>query len=201
MSPAAAVVVIALMSSLTVSSMGFFPFASAFVNIVSPSKGEAVPAGSSLTVSGTSDDTAQTNCNVQIIVNDNRPYQDTIPVGPGDYSKWTFVVNPQYAEIEEGINTITSKALCDAAHEPFLVLDPLTRQYVKHYSINVTGVPSGAGAGSQEPFVFTAPGEDSGAEEEEPLILPAPNEDSGDGGDGSVGDEDEESTSDESLFG
>jgi hypothetical protein len=201
MSPAAAVVVIALMLSLTFSSMGFFPFASAFVNIVSPSKGEAVPAGSTLTVSGTSDDTAQTNCNVQIIVNDNRPYQDTIPVGPGDYSKWTFVVNPQYAEIEEGINTITSKALCDAAHEPFLVLDPLTRQYVKHYSINVTGVPSGAGAGSQEPFVFTAPGEDSGAEEEGPLILPAPNEDSGDGGDGSVGDEDEESTSDESLFG
>ena len=201
MSPVAAVVVIALMSSLTVSSMGFFPFASAFVNIVSPSKGEAVPAGSPLTVSGTSDDTAQTNCNIQIIVNDNRPYQDTIPVGPGDYSKWTFVVNPQYAEIEEGINTITSKALCDAAHETFLVLDPLTRLYVKHYSINVTGVPSGAGAGSQEPFVFTAPGEDSGAEEEEPLILPAPNEDSGDGGDGSVGDEDEESTSDESLFG
>jgi hypothetical protein len=38
------------MLSLTVSSMGFFPFASAFVNIVSPSKGEAVPAGSSLTL-------------------------------------------------------------------------------------------------------------------------------------------------------
>jgi hypothetical protein len=96
MSPAAAVVVIALMSSLTVSSMGFFPFASAFVNIVSPSKGEAVPAGSTLTISGTSDDTAQTNYNVQIIVDDNRPYQDTIPVSPGDYSEWTFVVNPQY---------------------------------------------------------------------------------------------------------
>src|SRR5215210_854192 len=107
MSPAAAVVVIALMSSLTVSSMGFFPFASAFVNIVSPDKGEAVPAGSSLTISGTSDDNAQTNCNIQIIVNDNRPYQDTIPVAPGDYSEWTFVVNPQYAEIEEGINTTT----------------------------------------------------------------------------------------------
>jgi hypothetical protein len=184
MSPAAAVVVIALMSSLTVSSMGFFPFASAFVNIVSPSKGEAVPAGSTLTVSGTSDDTAQTNCNIQIIVNDNRPYQDTIPVSPGDYSEWTFVVNPQYAEIEEGINKITAKALCDTAHEPFLVLDPLTRQYVKHYSINVTGVPSGAGLDSQEPFVFPAPGEDSG-----------------DGVDGTGGeDEDEESTSDESIF-
>ena len=189
MSHAAAIVVIALMLSLTFSSMGFFPFASAFVNIVSPSKGEAVPAGSSLTISGTSDDNAQTNCNIQIIVNDNRPYQDTIPVGPGDYSKWTFVVNPQYAEIEEGINTITSKASCDTPHEPFLVLDPLTRQYVKHYSINVTGVPAGAeggGVDSEEPFVFPAPGEDSGAEE-----------------DGTEGEEDgdDESTSDGSLFG
>ena len=58
-----------------------------------------------------------------------------------DYSDWTFVINPQYAEIEEGINTITSKAMCDTPHEPFLKLDPLNRQYVKHYSINVTGVP------------------------------------------------------------
>ena len=180
----ATVVVIALMLSLTISSMGFLPFASAFVNVVSPSKGEAVPAGSTLIVSGTSDDTAQTNCNIQIIVNDKRPYQDTIPVGPGDYSKWTFVVNPQYAEIEEGINTITSKASCDTPHEPFLVLDPLTRQYVKHYSINVTGVPAGAGVDSQEPFAFSAPGEDS--------------EDVVDGTGGE--DEDEESTSDESIF-
>jgi hypothetical protein len=38
MSPAAAVVVIALMLSLTISTMGFFPYASAFVNIVSPSR-------------------------------------------------------------------------------------------------------------------------------------------------------------------
>jgi hypothetical protein len=92
---------------------------------------EAVPAGSSLTVSGTSDNNAQTNCNIQIIVNDHRPYQDTIPVAPGDYSEWTFVISSQYAEIEEGINTITSKAICDAPHEPFVKLDPLTRQYVK----------------------------------------------------------------------
>src|SRR5918992_628883 len=177
-------VLIGIALIITMIGVGFLQYASAFVNIVSPSKGEAVPAGSTLTVSGTSDDTPQTNCNIQIIVNDNRPYQDTIPVGPGDYSKWTFVVNPQYAEIEEGINTITSKALCDTPHEPFLVLDPLTRQYIKHYSINVTGIPSGAGVDSQEPFAFSAPGEDSG-----------------DGVDGTGGeDEDEESTSDESIF-
>ena len=74
--------------------------------------------------------------------------------------------------------------MCDTPHEPFLVLDPLTRQYIKHYSINVTGIPSGAGVDSQEPFAFSAPGEDSG-----------------DGVDGTGGeDEDEESTSDESIF-
>jgi hypothetical protein len=175
---------IAVLLSLTIMGVIFFQYASAFVNIVSPERGEAVPAGSSLTVSGTSDDNPQFNCKIQIIVNDHRPYQDTIPVAPGDYSKWTFVINPQYAEIEEGINTITSKASCDAPYETFLKLDPLTRQYVKSYGINVTGVPSGLGAGS-EPFVFTAPGEDSG--------------DVADGTEGEQA-EDEESNSDESLF-
>lgn len=182
-----AIVIIVLVLSLTVST-GFIPFASAFVNIVSPSKGEPVPAGSSLELSGTSDDNAQFNCKIQVIVNDKRPYQETTPVGPGDYSKWVFIVTPQYAEIEEGINKITSKATCDAAYEPFLVLDPLTKQYVKHYSINVTGVPPGSGLDSEEPFVFPAPGEDSG---------------DGGGGDDTEGDAvgDGESTSDDSLFG
>ena len=175
---------IAVLLSLTIIGATFFQYASAFVNIVSPERGEAVPAGSSLTVSGTSDDNPQFNCKIQIIVNDHRPYQDTIPVAPGDYSKWTFVINPQYAEIEEGINTITSKASCDAPYETFLKLDPLTRQYVKSYGINVTGVSSGLGAGS-EPFVFTEPGEDSG--------------DVADGTEGEQA-EDEESNSDESLF-
>ena len=102
-----AIVTIFLMSFIIVIP---FEYAYAFVNIMSPSKGEAVSAGSPLTVTGTSDDSVQTNCKIQILVNDHRPYQDTIPVAPGDYSDWTFVVKPQYAEIEEGINTITSKA-------------------------------------------------------------------------------------------
>jgi len=156
-----ALVIIALVFSIATST-GILQLASAFVNIVSPSKGETVPAGSSLTVSGTSDDNAQFNCKIMVIVNDKRPYQETLPVGPGDYSKWTLVVNPKYAEIEEGINTITSKASCDAPYESFLKLDPITKEYVKHYSINVTGVPAGAGVGSQEPLVVPAPGENSG---------------------------------------
>ena len=183
---------IGVLLSLTIMGGTFFQYASAFVNIVSPERGETVPAGSSLTVSGTSDDNPQFNCKIQIIVNDHRPYQDTIPVAPGDYSKWTFVINPQYAEIEEGINTITSKATCDAPYETFLKLDPLTRQYVKSYGINVTGVPSGlqgGGVNSEEPFVFPAPGE-------EPT-------DGGDqaGAEGGDGGEDEDGGDEESLFG
>ena len=185
-----AIVIIALVLSLTATT-GLFPFASAFVNIVSPSKGEPVPAGSSLEISGTSDDNAQTNCKIQVIVNNKRPYQETTPVGPGDYSKWIFIVSPPYAEIEVGINKITSKAICDAAHEPFLVLNPLTKQYVKHYSINVTGVPAGSGVDSEEPFVFPAPGEDSGDGGGDETEGEAEGEAEGDG----------ESTSDDSLFG
>jgi hypothetical protein len=181
------VVIVFLVLSIA-SSTNLLQYANAFINIVSPSKGEAVPAGSSLTVSGTSDDNTQFSCNIQIIVNDHRPYQDTIPVAPGDYSDWTFVVSPEYAEIEEGINTITSKAICDAPYESFLKLDPLTRQYVKHYSVNVTGVPSGAEGG--------------GVDSEEPFVFPAPGEDSGNGEDGGgVGDGDGDGESDDSLFG
>jgi hypothetical protein len=186
---------IAILLSLTITGTIFFQYASAFVNIVSPERGEAVPAGSSLTVSGTSDDNPQFNCKIQIIVNDHRPYQDTIPVAPGDYSKWTFVINPQYAEIEEGINTITSKATCDAPYETFLKLDPLTRQYVKSYGINVTGVPSGLqgeGVDSEEPFVFPPPGEESTDEGDRA--------EAGEG-EGGEGGEDEDGGDEESLFG
>jgi hypothetical protein len=111
-----------------------------FIQITSPPKNEAVPAGYPLEISGTSDDNTQLNCNIQVIVNGKPPYQDATPVaGPGDYSKWSFTITPQYTEIEPGINKITSKATCDTPYEPFLLQDPITKQFVKYYSINVTG--------------------------------------------------------------
>ena len=102
--------------------------------------------GSPLEISGNSDDTAQTNCKVLVIVDDKQPYQETTPTGPGglnDYSSWSFTISPQYAEIEEGLNKITAKATCDALYGPELKQDLLTKQFEKHYSINVTGIPSG----------------------------------------------------------
>jgi hypothetical protein len=68
----AGVVIVSLVLSIA-SSTGLLQSANAFVNFVSPSKGEAVPAGSSLTVSGTSDNNTQFSCNIQILVNDHRP--------------------------------------------------------------------------------------------------------------------------------
>jgi len=56
-----------------------------------------------------------------------------------------FSVTQQYAEIEPWINKITSKATCDAPYETFLVQDPITKQFVKFYSINVTGTSSSPG--------------------------------------------------------
>ena len=85
-------VLVILVVYLTTSSSGLFQFVSAFIQITSPSKNEAVSVGSLLEVSGTSDDNTQFNCNIQVIVNDKRPYQDATPVaGPGDYSKWSFL--------------------------------------------------------------------------------------------------------------
>jgi hypothetical protein len=52
-----------------------------------------------------------------------------------------------------------------------LKLDPLTKEYVKYYGINVTGMPSGSELGSQKPFIYQAPGKNSREE----------------GGDGTVG--------------
>ena len=136
-------VLIVLVVCLPTGNGGSFQFASTFIQITSPSKNEAVPAGSPLEVSGTSDDNTQFNCNVQVIVNNNRPYHNATPVaGPVDYSKWSFTVT---AEIEPGINKITSKAICDAPYEPFLVRDNITKQFVKFYSINVTGTTSPLG--------------------------------------------------------
>jgi hypothetical protein len=141
----------------------FFEAANAFVHITSPPKEEAVPAGSPLEISGDSDDTVQSNCKVLVIVDDKQPYQETTPAGPGgpnDYSKWSVTISPPYAEIEEGLNKITAKATCDALYGPELKQDLLTKQYEKHYSINVTGIPGGNLAPP-----FAAPSDDIGVSE------------------------------------
>jgi hypothetical protein len=102
------------------------------VKITSPARGQQVPAGKDLTVSGTSMDNATSNCQVSVIVNNVKPYQNATAAGTGgaaDYSKWKFDITSKYTTIKSGQNKITAKFECtdNSASKGFS-------------SVNVTGV-------------------------------------------------------------
>jgi hypothetical protein len=105
------------------------------VKITSPTRGQQVPVGKDLTISGTSIDNATSNdCKVSVAVNKVRPYQNATATGTGgaaDYSKWNFALTSKYTTIKPGENRITSKY--DCANDPNAKL---------FSSVNVTGVPS-----------------------------------------------------------
>lgn len=115
------------------------------VRITSPVKGEKVPVGQNLLISGisgptspnaTKTPTSNSNCHVSIIANGLKPYQNTTAAGPkgaNDFSKWDFTLTSKYTAIKEGANKITAKYSC--GNSPSLV---------SFYSINVTGVRGGA---------------------------------------------------------
>ena len=109
------------------------------VRITSPTKDQQVPAGV-LVISGISKDNATSDCNVNVIVNHVRPYQNTSASGTGganDYSNWTFSLTPKYTLIKQGENEITAKFFCNPNPD-----------IASFYSVNVTGVPR-AGVGQQ----------------------------------------------------
>jgi hypothetical protein len=118
------------------------------VKINTPTKGQQVPIGSSLIVSGTSSDNAISNCQVSVIANGIKPYQPATATGPGganDYSKWSFTLSPKYTAIKEGENKITAKYSCSS--------DP---SLVSFSSTNVTGIAAkSASATKQQQPVIT----------------------------------------------
>jgi hypothetical protein len=173
----------------------FFEAANAFIHITSPPKEEAVPAATPLEISGDSSDTAESNCKILVVVDDKQPYQEATPTGPGgptDYSTWSFTISPPYAEVEEGLNKITAKATCDSLYSPELKQDLLTKQYEKHYSINVTGIPDGNLAPP-----ITSPSDDIGVGEGGESEGEGEGGESEGEGEGGVSDE----TDEDSLFG
>src|SRR5919199_1450091 len=119
------------------------------VKITSPNKGQQVPVGKDLTISGTSIDNATTNCKVSIIVNKVRPYQPATATGTGgvaDYSKWKFDITSKYTTIKPGANRITAKYECgnNAALTSFS-------------SVNVTGVATNGSAATTTTTTTTSP--------------------------------------------
>jgi hypothetical protein len=109
------------------------------VKITSPAKGQQVPIGKDLVVSGITGDTTSStttsHCQVSVIANGVKPYQPATGTGPGgvaDYSKWNFVLTSKYTTIKPGsANKITAKYICSN--------NPSVPSY---YSVNVTGSQS-----------------------------------------------------------
>lgn len=106
------------------------------VKITSPTKGQQVPTGKDLTVSGATAVAAgnpTSHCQVSIIVNGIKPYQPATGAGAGgvaDYSKWNYLLSSKYTTIKQGPNNkITAKYVCSS-----------NPSAVSFYSVNVTGV-------------------------------------------------------------
>jgi len=121
------------------------------IRITSPVRGQDVPVGKNLLVSGistTGNATASSKCHVSIIVNGIKPYQNATGIGPkgqNDYSKWTFLVIPKYTTIKQGANKITSKFSCGN-----------TPNLVSYYGLNVTGVVGAGGSTSKSQLSASA---------------------------------------------
>jgi hypothetical protein len=134
----ASIVVLILVISNTGIISGQLQAQTIGVNITSPERGKTIPVNSSLTVSGKSTDNPFDEiCHVSVIVNSVRPYQPATANGSigqaSDYSKWFFILSPNYTSIKEGINEITARLSC---------LPSITtgNNLTKWYSVNVTGV-------------------------------------------------------------
>jgi hypothetical protein len=128
------------------------------VNITSPERGKTIPVNSSLTVSGKSTDNPFDEiCQVSVIVNSIRPYQPATANGSigqaSDYSRWFFILSPNYTSIKEGINEITARLSC---------LPSITtgNNLTKWYSVNITGVTvdqNATAAATTTPTTTTSP--------------------------------------------
>lgn len=154
----ASIVVLILVISNTAIISGQLQAQTIGVNITSPERGKTIPVNSSLTVSGKSTDNPFDEiCQVSVIVNSVRPYQPATANGSigqaSDYSRWFFILNPNYTSIKEGINEITARLSC---------LPSITtgNNLTKWYSVNVTGVTvdqNATAAATTTPTTTTSP--------------------------------------------
>lgn len=84
------------------------------VKITSPDMQQTVPSGQ-LKMYGISSDSNATLCQVHVLLNDQKPYQNATATGPegkDDYSKWTYTFDPYYSLVRNGTNQLVSKIVC-----------------------------------------------------------------------------------------
>ena len=105
------------------------------VKIMSPSDGQKVRIGEAIPINGSSTDKPTADCQVAVIVNNVKPYQNADAAGTGgksDYPSWIFNLMPNYTTIKEGQNKITAKLSCISSPS----------NLTKWFSVNVTGTPN-----------------------------------------------------------
>ncbi|MDF0680664.1 MAG: hypothetical protein P0116_06840 [Candidatus Nitrosocosmicus sp.] len=127
--------------------MSVFQTGSSFVEINSPIQDQQIPRNAIINISGTSQDNNYSKCKIMIVVNKEFPYRDIKPIdnfSRVDYSKWSFILTPDYTKLKLGENKITSKAVCDEYHIT-MAKDNVTGRYIKHSSVNVTGIINSLG--------------------------------------------------------
>jgi hypothetical protein len=108
------------------------------VRITSPTRGQQIPIGKDLTVTGISLANSTSHCHVSVMVDGVKPYQRATPTGShsgaaaaavADYSKWKFVLTSKYTTLKQGPNNkIVAKYSC--VDKP---------DVASFYSINVIG--------------------------------------------------------------
>jgi hypothetical protein len=108
------------------------------VKITSPMRDQQVPVRNNVTVSGRSKYNATSNCQFGI-----KPYQNAVGLSGTDYSNWKYALGPTYhVTIQEGINKITAKLLCQADPYPRIYdlrKAGLIRKSNKKYHLNSFG--------------------------------------------------------------
>ena len=107
------------------------------VKITAPNKGQQLPVGKDIKVSGTSIDNATTTCSVLLNLNGVRPNQNAVAAGPNgsnDYSKWNALLTSKYSSVKEGNNRINARINCSD-------IKGLAGHFNVRTSVSVVGMP------------------------------------------------------------
>jgi len=113
------------------------PSSAAYLKIFTPKKGQQVPAGSFLTVTGTStpSNSTHTKCNVQLQTNQHG-YKPVQPLGPaGTYTNWKGATSEP---VKVGQNQVEGQFQCFAPNTT-------TPNFTKHLVHNFTGIQTNSG--------------------------------------------------------
>ena len=113
------------------------PSSAAYLKIFTPKQGQQVPAGSFLTVTGTStpSNATHTKCNVQLQTNQHG-YKPVSPLGPaGTYTNWKGTTSEP---VKVGQNQVEGQFQCFAPNTT-------TPNFTKHLVHNFTGIQPNPG--------------------------------------------------------